>query len=359
VIQRRPFQIGSRRIGPDADVYIIAEIGVNHDGSPERAAELVRAAAGAGADAVKFQLFRTDLLMSRAAKLAAYQRAAGETDPVAMLRRLELSAAQIAPLCVLAHELKLHAIVTVFSLELVAEAERIPWDAYKSASPDVINKPLLCAMAATGRPLIVSTGASTGEEVERAVGWICDVPGGVALLHCVSSYPTPDHLASLGGVAALQRLGLPVGYSDHTRGIEAAEQAVRRDACILEKHLTYSNSAAGPDHAASLEPQAFKEYVHAARGVRHGFEPDDAAEDRVKRWLDIEADVRTVSRQSLTTRRALPAGRVLAPGDLTIKRPGTGIEPWRLDEVVGRVLARDVEADMPLCDTDLDPGAPS
>jgi len=154
--------IGTRNIGghyrapAPTPPYIIAEIGVNHDGSADRALELVDAAAWAGADAVKLQLFRADLLMSRAARLAEYQRAAGEADPIDMLRRLELSFDEMERIGARAHENGLHAIVSVFSVELVPEAERLPWDAYKTASPDIIHKPLLDALAATRRPLIVS-----------------------------------------------------------------------------------------------------------------------------------------------------------------------------------------------------------
>lgn len=347
--------------------YIIAELGVNHDGSIERALELTRAAAAAGADAVKLQLFETDRLMSKAAKLAAYQKAAGETDPAAMLRRLELSIDDMGRVVSLAHELGIHAIVTVFSVELVALAERLPWDAYKTASPDIVHRPLLDALAATGKPMIVSTGASTMEEVERAVGWLTGARERLALLQCVSCYPAPLAQAELGGIAALcDRFDVPVGYSDHTRGTEAAEWAVQLGARLLEKHFTHSRLAAGPDHAASLEPGQFRKYVERARVA------DQRAGDalfagraetararvpegtcRSKRVLPIEMDVRTVSRQSIVSVRALRAGDVITRADVTFKRPGAGLLPFRLDEVVGRTLARDVDADMPIGEEDL------
>lgn len=340
-------QIGDRQIGSGAPPYVIAEIGVNHDGSAGRALELTEAAAGAGADAVKLQMFRTDLLMSRAAKLAAYQAAAGETDAVEMLRRLELSAGEMGRVVERAHALGMHAIVTVFSVALVGVAERLGWDAYKSASPDIVNRPLLEAMAATGSPLIVSTGASTMEEVARAVAWLERARDRLALLQCVSSYPAPE--GALEGIGAIRAAtGLPTGYSDHTPGTDSGARAVERGAALLEKHLTYDRRAQGPDHAASLEPGEFARYVELARGA----EPR-AAESGVKRVLECERDVREVSRQSVTTRRALRGGHVLTREDLTIKRPGTGLAPWRVDEVVGRVLARDVEEDVPLVERDL------
>jgi len=350
--------IGGRQIGPGRTPYIIAEIGVNHDGSAERAVALVESAASAGADAVKLQFFRADLLMSRAAGLAAYQRAAGESDPVSMLRRLELGIDAMAAVVERAHALGLHAIVTVFSVDLVAEAERLAWDAYKSASPDAVNRPLLEAMAASGRPLIVSTGACQAGEVERTVEWLAGVRDRLALLQCVSCYPTAPGDAAIGAMAALRGMfGGPVGYSDHTTGEDTGALAAAHGASILEKHLTYDRAAIGPDHAASLDPAGFARYAESARS--HGsmeFAPDDP---RIgppeKRVLACEADVRLVSRQSVTTRRALEAGRTLTPDDLTIRRPGTGIEAWRLGGVVGRRLARGVPADAPLVADDLAP----
>jgi sialic acid synthase SpsE len=365
-------KIGTRQIGSDHPPYIIAEIGVNHDGSPVRALELVRLAAGAGADAVKFQLFEADRLMSRAAKLAAYQKAAGESDPIEMLRRLELSIDDLAPCVALAHELSIHAIVSVFSVELVPIAERLAWDAYKTASPDIINKPLLNALAATGKPLIVSTGASTLEEVERAVEWLRPIHARMALLQCVSCYPTPIEHVAFGGIAALAEIfsGV-VGYSDHTDGTSTGMDAVLAGARILEKHFTYSRSATGPDHAASLEPTDFKVYVLNAKhgpelaSIPPEFVPEFLREAMKlalapmapvlaeKRVLPIEQDVRAVSRQSLTTARSLPAGHTIARGDLTIKRPGTGIPPFEFDAVIGKRTSRTLEADMPLLVGDL------
>lgn len=343
--------------------YIIAEIGVNHDGEARRAIELVDAAASAGADAIKLQLFRTDLLMSRAARLAAYQKSAGEHDPFTMLRRLELSIDDMAPIVRRAHALNLDAIVTVFSVELVPEAERLDWDAYKSASPDIINRPLLEAMAATGRPLIVSTGAASADEVTRAATWLRRCDDRLAFLQCVSSYPTPPSDAALGGMLALRdALHVAVGYSDHTAEVDTGALAASLGARILEKHLTYDRAAPGPDHRASLDPTMFAEYVAMARQgapvpIGASEAPSLTADPRVgaieKCVLSIERDVRNVSRQSLVARRAIDAGETIARADLTIKRPGVGVPPWRLNEVVGRAAARAIEADAPLVDDDL------
>ncbi|MBX3405284.1 MAG: N-acetylneuraminate synthase family protein [Phycisphaeraceae bacterium] len=360
-------RIRDRHIGPGHAPYLIAELGVNHDGSVVRAIDLARAAHAAGADAIKLQFFRTDLLMSRAAKLAAYQKVAGETDPVAMLRRLELSANGLARVLAAARSLGVHAIVTIFSVELVAEAEAAAaahggWDAYKTASPDIIHRPLLEALAATKRPLIVSTGASTMAEVTRAVEWLGDAQREtrLAFLQCVSSYPTPDHLAALDGIGALAAAlpKVPIGYSDHTASEAMGALAVAAGACILEKHFTYDRSARGPDHAASLDAAGFACYVAHAREAcaRHG-RVDSAAPRSpaaaCKAVQPIERDVRTVSRQSIVSRGALPAGHVLTRHDLTFKRPGTGIPPYALDFVLGARLAFAVAPDVPLAWADI------
>jgi len=343
--------IGTRPIGNNTPPYVIAEIGVNHDGRVARALELTDAAAEAGADAVKLQLFQTDLLMSKAAKLAAYQQQAGETDPIEMLSRLELSIKEMGEVVERAHDRGLHAIVTVFSLELVAQAESLAWDAYKSASPDLINCPLLDAMAETGKPLIVSTGASTMDEVMRTVGWLEHARDRLALLQCVSSYPAPE--PAFEGIGALGRAtGLPVGYSDHTNAIETGRDAVALGAVILERHLTHDTRAPGPDHAASLEPAQFARYI----ALVHAAQPSCSRSLGAKAVLACERDVRRVSRQSLTTRMPLPAGHALVRTDLTIKRPGTGIEPWRLEQIIGSRLTRPVEADVPMVEADLAAG---
>lgn len=353
--------IGERAVSPRNAPYIIAELGVNHDGSVDRALELTRAAAAAGADAVKLQLFETDRLMSSAAKLAAYQKAAGEKDPVSMLRRLEMGIDDMARVVGLAHNLGIHAIVTVFSVELVQVAERLAWDAYKTASPDIVHRPLLEELAKTGKPLIVSTGAAELSEVVRAAEWLgaARARDALAFMQCVSSYPTPAGLAELGGIAAIQGAAdAPVGYSDHTAAECMGRWAVLAGACLLEKHMTYDRGAAGPDHSASLDALGMQRYVAAARGVMPGTAPEPVkwADDADRKWsgpivkrvLEIEQDVRTVSRQSIVTTRAMRAGVVLRREHVTFKRPGTGVLPFRLGEVIGRAVAMDVAADVPV-----------
>lgn len=334
-------KIGATNIGLEFPPYIIAEIGVNHDGSMERALQLTNLAKETGANAVKFQYFAADLLMSRSAKLAAYQRSQGESDPVEMLRRLELTIDQLQSLVECAHSIGLHAILTVFSLELVAPADSLPWDTFKSASPDIVNLPLLQELSTTEKPLIISTGAAHANEIKTAI----TASLGSAYLHCVSAYPTPNHHAQLAGISALSTLiqeatpntEIPVGYSDHTVSEQTGALAVAAGASILEKHFTDDNSRPGPDHAASLEPHAFQNYVKQAH---HAWK---MMGERAIVIQDIEQDVRTVSRQSVATTRPLRKSQTITRTDITIKRPGTGIPPSKLETVIGKCLRHDMD----------------
>ena len=339
-------KIGQRTIGHEHRPYVIAELGVNHDGDRLRAIELVDAAHAAGANAVKVQWFVADRLLGRAARLARYQQSGGAPDPIAMLRALELTPDVLAEIARHAADLGLGAIATLFSVEHVPAATQCGFDAFKTASPDIVNRPLIEALAATGTPLLVSTGAATMAEVDMVSAWLGTHDH--LLMHCVSAYPTPDALASLAGRAAMCRVyPRALGYSDHTTAEDTGALAVAAGACILEKHLTLDRRGSGPDHAMSLDPGAFERYVRLAHRAHRMLGAPS------KRVLDIERDVREVSRQSVTARCELPAGHVLEPEELTIKRPGIGIAPWRLAETFGRRLARPVAADMPLTDEDL------
>ncbi len=371
-------RIGNREIGINHRPYIIAEIGVNHDGDVERALELTDAAADANADAIKLQFFETDRLMSKAAKLAAYQKNAGETDPIEMLRRLELTIDEMARVVERAHSKGIHAIVTVFSTELVEIAETLPWDAYKTASPDIVNRPLLEALMQTGKPMVVSTGASTMDEVVQAVGWLDSARDRLAVLQCVSSYPAPD--SALGGIKAIaDSTQLPTGYSDHTTEMETGHYACAWGACVLEKHITYDRLASGPDHAASLHMyHELEQYIQHAMNsdtLANALDIAIAKDERTvpmdqavdlfeamlieestkieKRVLDCEQDVRTVSRQSVVTTTDIPSGTTITRDMLTIKRPGTGILACNLESVIGCTTSQPIEADVPIKETDL------
>jgi len=335
-------QIAERRIGDGCEPYIIAEIGVNHDGDVNRAIALTDLAARVGADAIKLQFFQADLLMTPAAQLATYQSHAGETDAVEMLRRLALNTKALAAVVDHAHDRGLHAIVTVFSLDLVQEACSLAWDAFKTASPDLVHQPLLEAISNDGRPLIVSTGASTMGEVFRALKWIYHAHDRTALLQCVSAYPAPE--AALGGIAALHnQTGLVIGYSDHTDSVETGASAVLTGAHILERHITDDRTRPGPDHAASLNGDQFAKYVELCRSAKNKtgrINPIGA-----KMVLPCERDVRQVSRQSIVARRTIEVGEELNLEHLTFKRPGTGLEPWQLPMVIGKTARNEIAAD--------------
>lgn len=364
------------------DCYLIAELGVNHNGSADTALRLTRAAAAAGAHAVKLQLFDADMLVSRSAALADYQRHAGESDPRLMLRRLQLDHAATAAVIDEAHRLGLHAIATVFSTQLVGPAAAMGFDAFKSASPDIVHRPLLTALADTGLPLIVSTGASTEDEVARALGWLRTAHHRLALLQCVSSYPTAPADAAIAGMCRLAQLcDCPIGYSDHTTDTLTSALAFGLGARLLEKHLTLDRAAQGPDHAASLTPELFHAYASAVRDrwrpfhappgsprlaqamaphlFRFGGQQFDHDDPRFgtpdKRLLDCERQVRALSRQSIVAARDLPADHPLSPLDLTVKRPGTGLPPYLWDDALGRRLARPVPADTVITPQDLQP----
>ncbi|MEQ9616692.1 MAG: N-acetylneuraminate synthase family protein [Phycisphaerales bacterium] len=339
-------RIGEREIGVGL-VYVIAEIGVNHDGSVGRACELIDACADAGADAVKFQSFTARELMSAACELAGYQKDAGESDAMAMLERLQLNAHELAECVERAHEREIHAIVTPFTLHDLELMKPLAWDAFKTASPDLINKPLLDAIAGDGRPMIVSTGASTLDEVERAIGWLGHAHDRLAFLQCVSSYPADGPNACLAGIGEIARRSRsPVGYSDHTPEVHTGAIAVGAGALLLEKHVTHDTGATGPDHGASLDPNDFREYARLAREAAGMMGCGKAVRE-------IENDVRRVSRQSVVSRTAIAKGAALTRDMLAIKRPGTGIEPWRIESLVGRTASRDIAADVPIVEDDL------
>ncbi len=354
--------------------FIIAEIGVNHDGNPQRALDLVEAAHAAGANAIKLQIFRADTLMHASGQFAGYQKErCREADPVQMLQRYELLPLDLIRIVHRARELGLAAIATPFSPSDLEVVGALDLSAVKIASPDIVNRPLLGAAARCGKPLIVSTGAATMEEIEQAVAWLREIvvrgplsvdrkssdPGprttdhgprtpdhgprttspGFSLLHCVSSYPTPDdqaHLCWIGELAG--RFNVPVGYSDHTTNLLSGALAVAAGARILEKHLTYDRLADGPDHAASADPGQFAQYVQLARQAA-------ALTGRPgKRVLSVEEDVRTVSRQSLVLTRNVPAGQPLREEDLTVQRPGTGIPAQQFEALLGRRPLRPLKA---------------
>ena len=333
-------QIDGRPIGPGRPTFVIAEIGVNHDGSVQKALELVAVAAACGADAVKLQLFRASLLMHATSTFAGYQKdRARDGNPADMLRRYELSFDDVRRVVQRTRELKMVPLATPFSPADVETVERLRLGAVKIASPDLVNRPLLAAAARVGRPMLVSTGAATMDEVAQTAAWLGGWRVPFCFLHCVSSYPAANADANLCWIGELAaRFGPLVGYSDHTTDATAGALAAAAGAVVVEKHLTYDRTARGPDHAASSDPQQFERYVKLIR------QADVLRGAPGKRVLEAEADVRSVSRQSLVVRRNLNPGDVLREEDLTVQRPGTGLPAARITDAVGRRVVRPLTA---------------
>ncbi len=343
-------RLGDRNVGIGAPAFVIAEIGVNHDGSVTRALELVGHARDAGADAIKLQLFSAGRLVHPCAGLADYQRTAGETDQTAMLRRFELAAGEVQRIVDAARDAGLVPLATPFSPEDLEQIERLDLPAIKLASPDLVNPLLLDAAADSGRAILASTGAADEAEIIWAADRLRGRHAPFALLHCVSSYPTPDPAAQLRRVDTLRRTGeWVVGLSDHTQSELAGALAVAAGASVIEKHLTHDRRAAGPDHAASADPLMFRRYVEAIRQAEVLL--GDGRGERVPQAC--EADVRRESRQSLVARVDISAGATIARWMLTCQRPGTGLPAAMLDAVIGQRTARPLLAGAMLQSDDL------
>ncbi len=335
------FKIGGRRIG-DGHCFVIAEAGVNHDGDPARAVALIDAAVAAGADAVKFQTFKAERVASSSAPKAAYQAAAtgGAQSQLDMIRGLELDAGQFRVLKQHCDKRGILFLSTPFDGESVDVLRDLNVAAFKVPSGEITNLALLRHIAAQGRPVILSTGMAFLEEVERAVTTLAEA--GVtelAILHCVSNYPAADVDVNLRAMATMAaHFGVPVGYSDHTLGIDVSLAAAALGAAIIEKHFTLDATLPGPDHRASLEPAALAAMVSGIRRI------EAALGDGIKRPCLAEEDTRRVARRSLFVDRNLALGETIAPADIVALRPGGGIGAEKLDRVIGRRMKREVAA---------------
>jgi N,N'-diacetyllegionaminate synthase len=324
-------------------VFIIAEAGVNHNGSVDLAVQLVDEAQASGADAVKFQTFRAERLATAAAHKAAYQErttAAAESQ-FEMLRRLELSEEAHKMLLKHCRQSGIQFLSSPFDLPSVDFLHSLDVPCFKVPSGEITNHPLLIRVARTGRPVILSTGMCTLGDVEEAVQVLQSAGASeLTLLHCVTEYPAPFAEVNLRAMHTLRTaFGLPVGYSDHTPGIEIAIAAVSLGAVVIEKHFTLDRAMPGPDHAASLEPAELGQMVAAIRHV------EEALGTGIKAPAPCELPNLSVARKSVVAARNLPAGHRLAPGDLDIKRPGNGLASKFLPALTGRTLRVDVRRD--------------
>lgn len=335
--------IAGRVVGAGQPCFMIAEAGVNHDGDLEVAKRLIDVAVQAGADAVKFQTFRSDRVASLAAPKAAYQR--HTTDAVesqlAMLRRLELSPDAYGQLQAYCRQQPILFLSTPSDEESADLLDALGVPAFKIGSGEVTNWPFLAHIARKGRPIMLSTGMSSLVEVDDAVKTI--IRAGcrqLALLHCVSNYPADPADVNLRAMRTLAEVfQVPVGYSDHTSGIDIAMGAVALGACIIEKHITLDRRRAGPDHLASLEPDELAALVRGVRRVEaalgHGRKEPAAS----------ELNTAAAARRSLVAARPIRAGSELTRDVITVKRPGTGLPPAMLARVVGRRAKQDIPED--------------
>lgn len=335
--------VGKRKIGPSTPVYIIAEAGVNHNGDVKLAERMIKVAAESGADAVKFQAYRTDSLVSRGTPLAAYQKKAlrAKRTQATMLRELELAPSALEKLKKSCEAAGIEFLASPFDLESLEFLLKLGVNAVKIASGQLTDTPLLERVAAGSAAALLSTGAATMREVKTAVGVLTSHKlRNVALFHCVSAYPAAYEDVNLRAIATLREaFSLPVGFSDHSVGIHMGSAAVAAGALLLEKHFTLDRKLPGPDQRLSLEPGELHSFVTAARQV------EQALGDGVKRPVEAESDVIKFSRKSLVLTRAVKKGERLEAGIVTTKRPGTGIEPRYAGKVAGRRAKCDIPAD--------------
>lgn len=326
-------------------VIIIAEAGVNHNGDYELAKQLVVAAKEAGADYVKFQTARPELVISRYAPKAEYQLGTTqkEESQLEMCRAIHLPLTDYEPLKAYCDEVGIPFLSTPFDLESIDVLEKLNMDYYKIPSGEITNLPYLRKIAALQRPVILSTGMCGLSDIENAL--IVLEKGGlkreqITLLHCNTEYPTPYQDVNLRAMHTMaQAFGVKVGYSDHTRGIEVSLAAVALGAEVIEKHFTLDKNLPGPDHKASLEPHELKEMVDSIRHI------EAALGSAVKQVSPSEEKNMIVARKSLIAACEIRKGELFSENNLTVKRPGNGISPMRWEEVMGKPAPRDFKED--------------
>ena len=339
----RTIELSGKKIGDGHACFIIAEAGVNHNGSLELAKKLVDAAVEAGADAVKFQTFKAKELISAAAPKADYQKetTGGSDGQLEMVQQLEMSEQMTRSVAEYAAERNIIFLSTGFDETSVDLLDAIGVPGFKIGSGDLTTLPLLEFIGRKRKPVILSTGMSYLEEIQVAVETLfaSGFPE-VALLQCVSSYPADPVAANLSVIQTLKHVfGVPVGFSDHSLGSDLVIAAVALGANIIEKHLTIDVALPGPDHRMSLTPKAFAQMVSSVRVV------EAARGDGVKRPTSGEQNIRDVARRSIVAACRIPQGAMITREMLTFKRPGTGISPAEWRNVIGKRTVREVPPD--------------
>ena len=326
-------------------VFIIAEAGVNHNGSLELAKRLVDVAVDAGADAVKFQTFKADKLVSKGAEKAEYQKqtTSVEESQYYMIKKLELDENAHRELIRHCKEKQIMFLSTPFDHDSIELLNNFGMPIFKIPSGEITNLPYLRHIGRLGKEVILSTGMADLGEIEDALDVLMQsgVPKEkITVLHATTEYPCPINEVNLRAMQTIRAaFGVKVGYSDHTQGIEVPIAAVAMGACIIEKHFTLDRAMEGPDHKASLEPNELKAMTLAIRHI------DQAMGDGIKRPTPSEVRNKPIARKSLVASRAINDGEVFSTENITAKRPGNGISPMRWDEVISSIAPRNFAAD--------------
>lgn len=335
-------KILNREIGAGHPAYIIAEVGINHNGDVEIAKKLIDVASDAGADAVKFQKRTTRDILVRSALDRPYESENAFAPTYGAHRdKLELDRDAYVELFAHASTKGIHFFASVWDPKSADFMDELGSPAFKISSADLTNLPLLEHVAKKSKPMIVSTGMSTMDEVEEAVETIRRNNDQLILMHCVSTYPCENSEANLKVIQVLrEKFGVPVGYSGHDRGIALPVAAVAMGANLVEKHITLDRAMKGSDHSASLEPEGLKRVVRYIRNAEAAFG------DGAKKILPSELPVRHKLAKSIATARAIPQGAVISADMLTVKGPGHGIRPRLLVQLIGRVAQQSLEEDI-------------
>jgi N,N'-diacetyllegionaminate synthase len=324
-------------------VYIIAEAGVNHNGSLELAKKLVDKAKEAGADCIKFQTFVAKNLTSKRASKAEYQKqqTGANESQLDMLKKLELTFDEFIELNEYCKEKNIEFLSTAFDFDSIEFLDSLYMKLWKIPSGEITNLPYLIKISKLGKPVILSTGMSTMEEIRFAVSVLRgNGSGEITILHCTTEYPTPYEDVNLKAMNTIEtELGLPVGYSDHTIGIEVPIAAVAMGAAVIEKHFTLDRNMDGPDHKASLEPDELKAMVSAIRNIEVAIGSSD------KRPTESEKKNIDIARKSIIAKCNIKKGETFTEYNLTVKRPGNGISPMKWFEIIGQSAKRDFEED--------------
>ena len=324
-------------------VFVIAEAGVNHNGNIQLAKKLIDVAVESKADAVKFQTFISENCISKYAVKAAYQEKTTDANEsqLEMIKKLELPFEAFKELKEYCEKRQIMFMSTAFDLDSVDFLNKIGLEIFKIPSGEITNYPLLKRIGQYKKRVIMSTGMCTMEEIEDAIDVLnSEGTTDISLLHCNTQYPTPMEDVNLRAMLTLKKqFGMPIGYSDHTNGIEIPIAAVAMGATIVEKHFTLDKNMTGPDHKASLEPFELKSMIECIRNIEKALGTDE------KKVADSEKENIGIMRKSIVARKAIKKGDIFSEDNITVKRPGTGISSMRWNEVLGKVSNRDYDMD--------------